>query len=197
VTPTTAVPRRPFLPALLIACGLVLGLVLGSATSAQAHTELTSSDPADGSTVTAPVDAVVLTFSGSVLVREVTVVGPESADVTADSPSAAGAVVSQPVRLTDAGLHTLTYAVTSSDGHVVEGTLSFTYAPPSPTTAATTPATTAPAGTSAPAPATPSEAAAESPTSSSAGLLGWALAAGAALVVALAVALLVRRRARR
>jgi len=131
VTPTTALVRRPRVRGPLIVFALIVGMLLGIATAAQAHTGLASSDPAEGSTVTGPPPAVGLTFSGQVLLREVTVTGPTGAAATGGA-TVNGAVVTQPVALTDAGTYTVDYAVTSSDGHPVEGIATFVYAPPPP-----------------------------------------------------------------
>jgi copper resistance protein C len=196
VTPTTAPVRQFRVRGLLIVFAVLIGLLLGTATAALAHTELASSNPADGSTLTGPLPAVELTFTGSVLLREVTVTGPAGTSPVTSAATVAGAVVTQPVALTDAGTYAVAYAVTSSDGHPVEGTLTFTYAPPSlpsPTSEAAVPTSTS---ASVSTPAAPSEAAADSPARSSTGLPGWAFAAGAAVVVAVAAAVLSLRRRR-
>ncbi len=196
MTPTTAPVRQFRVRGLLIVFAVLIGMLLGTATAAQAHTELASSNPADGSTLTGPLPAVELTFTGSVLLRDVTVTGPAGTSPVTGAATVAGAVVTQPVALTDAGTYAVAYAVTSSDGHPVEGTLTFTYAPPSPPSPTSEAA--APTSTSAPVstPAAPSEAAADSPAQSSTGLPGWAFAAGAAVVVAVAAAVLSLRRRR-
>ncbi|SFL86926.1 copper resistance CopC family protein [Geodermatophilus ruber] len=176
-------PLRGLLTVLVLA----IGLVLGTATAVQAHTGLGSSNPVDGSTLTTPLPAVDLTFTGQVLLREVTVTGPAGASAASGTATTAGAVVSQPVTLTDAGRYTVAYAVTSGDGHPVEGSVSFTYAPPPPAT----PTSEAAAPTSS-APAAPTEAAAQRPAEEPAGLPGWVLAAAAVLVTG-AVLLTARR----
>lgn len=187
-----ALLTRPFrLRGLLAVLVLTISVVLGTATAAQAHTALGSSNPADGSTLTTPLPAVGLTFTGQVLLGEVTVTGPAGASAATGAATANGAVVTQPVTLTAAGTYTVGYAVTSGDGHPLEGTLTFTYAPPAPTSASAAP----PAGSAA---AEPSEAAVQSPAQQSGGVPGWVLAAAAALLVAGAVLVIVGRlRARR
>ena len=190
--------RTPRLRGLLAVLALMMSVVLGTATAAQAHVGLRSSNPSEGSTVTGPLPAVDLTFTGRVLPREVTVTGPAGASAATAAATASGVVITQPVALTDAGTYTVAYAITSSDGHPVEGSLTFTYAPPAPLA----PSSEAPASTSPPsvapaslAPAEPSEAATTSAAQSSTGVPGWALAAGAVIVlVAAAVLLTVRRR---
>jgi copper resistance protein C len=188
------------LRAFLTVLAVLTGLVLGTATAAQAHTALQSSSPADGSTLTAPQPAVELTFTGQVLLREVTVTGPSGASAATGPAGAAGAVISQPVTLGAAGTYTVAYAVTSGDGHVLEGTLAFTYAPPAPPT----PAGAAPSSASAPgspatsAPVEPRAAAAERPAAQPAGLPGWVpWVVAVAVLAAAALLLLLRRRTRR
>jgi methionine-rich copper-binding protein CopC len=188
------IPARPLtrpLRALMAVLALLIGVLLGTATAAQAHTALASSSPADGSTVTDPLPAVDLTFTGRVLLREVTVTDPAGAPATAGPATAAGAVITQPIRLTAAGAYTVGYAVTSSDGHPLEGVLTFTYSPPTP------PTPSSEAATSVPAPSATVEARAAAPDSAaqeSTGLPGWVLWAGAAVVLAIAVVLILRRR---
>ena len=199
MTPTTVPIRHSRVRGLLVLCALLIGMLLGTATAARAHTQLASSNPADGATLTESQPAVELTFTGPVLLREVTVTGPAGTNPVSGAATAAGAVVTQPVALTDAGAYAIAYAVTSSDGHPVEGTLTFTYAPPSlpsPTSEPTTPSSTSEPPSAAAAPAAPSEAAADSPARSSTGLSGWSFATGAAVVVALVAVLFFLRRRR-
>jgi len=199
----SVVPRSARLPSLLTVLAVVVGVLLGTSTAAQAHTALASTNPAEGSTLTGPLPAVELTFTGQVLLREVTVTGPAGASAAAGAATASGAVVRQPVTLDAAGTYTVGYAVTSSDGHTLEGSLTFGYAPPAPPT--TAPPTTAPPASStsaAPAPVTPavdgpSEASAESPAPASDGVPVWLIALVALLVVAAAVLAARRLRSRR
>ncbi|MPQ97164.1 hypothetical protein GB931_04325 [Modestobacter sp. I12A-02628] len=190
-------------PALVLALVLSLALVLGTATDARAHTRLVSTDPADGSTVVAPPSAVTLTFGGAVRVREVLVTGPTGVGVGTAAAVADGAVLTQPVALLEAGLHTVAWSVGAGDGHRLEGTLSFTYAPtPAPTPAAgTTPTPAAapapPATDPAPSPLpAASEPAAARPASPS-GVPAWLPAGGGVLLAAAAVLVTVRRRRNR
>jgi methionine-rich copper-binding protein CopC len=163
--------------------------------TAQAHSGLSSSSPAADSTVTEPLTAVELTFAGSVRLREVGVTGPDGASAGSAPPTASGAVVTAAVSLSAPGRYTVTYAVTSDDGHPVDGSLSFSYAPPAtaaPTTSA--PVTTAAPATSsaAPAPVEPSEAAASNAAEESGGFPGWVIPVAVAVVGA-GVVLAVRR----
>ena len=150
----------------------------------EAHTGLSSSNPADGSTLTSPVPAVDLTFTGQVLLREVTVTGPAGTSAVAGAASASGAVVTQPVTLTGAGTYTVGYAVTSSDGHPLDGSVTFTYAPPSDAAAPTGGPTAVPSTPTTPpsAAAEASEAAADRPAPESAELPLWVPALAAVFV---------------
>lgn len=170
---------------------LVLGVLMGTTTAAQAHTALRSTNPADGSTVTGPLATVDLTFSGRVLLGEVTVSDPAGDSAAAAEATAEGASITQPVTLAAPGTYTVAYRVTSDDGHPLEGRLTFVYAPPVP------PTTTGQAAPVAPVPQAtvePSEAAAGSAAEDSDGWAGSALLTAAAVVLAAAVGVLVLRR---
>ncbi|SDG74484.1 copper resistance CopC family protein [Klenkia brasiliensis] len=146
---------------------LALPLWLLGAGSAAAHSGLSSTAPAEGATVTDPLAAVVLTFSGTVRGPDVVVTGPDGAPVGTAAATADGSAVTAPVTPTATGAHTVTWAVTSADGHRLEGSYVFTYAGPVPTTQAPTttraPVTPSVAPSAAPSPAEPSEAAATAP----------------------------------
>ena len=178
MTSATPLTRPSRLRGLLTLSALTISVVLATATAAHAHTGLSSSNPADGSTLTSPVPAVDLTFTGQVLLREVTVTGPAGTSAVAGAASASGAVVTQPVTLTGAGTYTVGYAVTSSDGHPLDGSVTFTYAPPSEAAAPTIGPTAVPAAPTTPpsAPAEPSEAAADRPAPEPAEVPLWVLA---------------------
>jgi hypothetical protein len=185
---------------------LAIGMVLGLAGTASAHTALTSTDPAADGTVTGPLVAVTLTFSARVLGGEVTVSGPDGTPVGSGEVQHDGAVLTAPVTLTAAGRHTVTWSAVADDGHELDGTFAFEHAPatPPPATAAPTPpAPTSPAATTA-APttvgtdrATPTPGTDTASASSGAGgLPGWVLpvAAAAVLVAGGLTALRLRRR---
>ncbi len=144
---------------------LTLPLWLLGTGAAGAHTGLSSTSPAEGATVGDPLTAVVLTFSGSVRGPDVVVTGPDGAPVGTAPATADGSSVTAPVAPTVSGAHTVTWAVTSADGHRLEGSYGFQVqlpaAPPPATQAPTTqaPSTQAPT-TEAPVAATPSQAAA-------------------------------------
>jgi len=137
---------------------------LAATGTAQAHTSLSSSSPAEGVTVTEPLSMVTLTFSGGVRGPEVTVTGPDGAVVSTAPASDEGSTVSVPVAPTATGPHTVTWAVTSADGHDLTGTLGFDYAGAvaapvaEPVTSVPASAPTPEPGSSAPSPAAPTSA---------------------------------------
>lgn len=170
---------------------------VGGAT-AQAHTGLQSSTPADGEQLTAPPDSVTLTFSQAVNAEyvQVAVTGPDGTSIATGPARVEGPVVTQPVTATADGAHTVAFRVVSVDGHPVSGQLAFTLngVGPAPTGAAppsSTPAPDAEASDTAEAAAEP--AAATQDTSAT----GWWIGLAAVVVVAaglLAATLLRRRR---
>ncbi len=124
---------------MVLLAGLVL--TLWPAPAAMAHTQLDSSIPSAGATVSGPVDTVVLTFSRRIelLERSVRVVGEPGrvAEITrSDDGTIVTATIDPP--LTD-GNHEIAWRVLASDSHPREGTFGFTVvdAPaPEPTRAA-------------------------------------------------------------
>jgi len=128
---------------------------IGLAGAAAAHTDLTASDPADGSTLTAAPAAISLTFNEPVQNFEpvVALSGPDGQPYPTSPPVVDSAVVRSDVGgLRPAGTYTIAYRVVSVDGHPVTGQVQFefapaappvTEAPPTPTTPATPEATTA------------------------------------------------------
>jgi copper resistance protein C len=102
--------------------------VVATAVPAFAHAELVSSDPGQGATVRALPSTVTLTFSETVRTPAfVEVTGPGGTDVAAGDLRIVDADVTQ--RLGEpvgAGRYTLSYRITSADGHPVTGTVPFT-----------------------------------------------------------------------
>lgn len=150
--------RRAFGAALAAFTGLVV-----LAGPASAHTELESSSPAEGASLTAAPAQLQLTFGEPVTLPPdpVKVTGRDGATWQVGAASIAGAVVTVPV--TSAGPaqeYTLTWKVVADDGDNVTGTVHFTLAA-APASAAAQAETTTP---SSPAPAT---------TVDSAGIPGW------------------------
>jgi hypothetical protein len=172
----------------VVAAGLAL---LGpGASPAAAHDELVASVPAPDATVPAP-DAVKLQLSAppQALGTRVTVTAPDGTAVEAGEPVLQGSTVRQPLRADlPAGSYTVSWQVTSSDGHPLTGTFGFVVATPAvvPPGATPAPETAAPAppapDTGAPAPGT---AAAPQPASGSGVPSAWL--AGGGLLTAAAV----------
>lgn len=123
----------------------VAALVLVPASVASAHDYVVGSDPAAGSTVTAPPESVTVTFNDRVLdlsgdgsTNLLTVTGPGTSTRHFETGCAtvADTKVSAPVALGPAGSYTVTYQVVSADGHTVSSSYAFTYQPPAGTKAA-------------------------------------------------------------
>jgi len=115
---------------MLLVTGVMVGvLAVAGATSAQAHNTLRSTDPADGSTVEVAPDQVTLTFDepGLALGTEIEVRSPDGTLVSDGDPVLVDASVSQKLGGDlPAGRYTVTWRVTSADGHPSTGELSFT-----------------------------------------------------------------------
>jgi copper resistance protein C len=175
------------LVAVLAAAG---ALLLVAAPSASAHDVFISSTPANGSTLTSPPTAIVLTFEEPPTTSglAVALTAPDGT-VSTLAPTLAGAVVTAPVTGTLApGAYTVAWRVVADDGHPLTGTLAFTFAAPS------TSASTSASATSAAASPVATTTAAGAPSTSSVGA-GWWIALGAVVVLAVgAVVVLGRRR---
>jgi methionine-rich copper-binding protein CopC len=105
-----------------------LALLPLAASPAQAHDALVSTSPADGATVPTPPDEVVLTFDQPALAvgTQLLVSGPDG-PVQRGKPRLVDATVRQAIATgSPAGRYTVTWRVTSADGHPVSGTFSFT-----------------------------------------------------------------------
>ena len=103
-------------------------LAAASAGPAAAHNVLISSSPADGASVPQTPTAVVLTFNEPAISMgtQVLVSGP-TGDVQQGSPRLVDNTVTQDLAPgAAAGVYTVTWRVTSLDGHPVSGTLAFT-----------------------------------------------------------------------
>jgi methionine-rich copper-binding protein CopC len=167
----------------------VVAATMALAVPAGAHTELQATKPADGASVTAPIDEVTLTFNGPVRAdgSTVTITGPGGQTVQNGPVSVIDTVVHQPVSPLRSGAYQVDWRVVAADGHALTGQFLFQVnLPPElePTTPASTPAATDQG--------VPTDAAAPSdPT-------GWWWVAGGALAVVLGAFLLwLSRRARR
>ena len=202
---STAIRRsaRMSLVAIVVALTGLVGLA--SAAPAQAHSALESSDPADGQTITTPLDRVGLTFSEAPLtgldaglrieVRDAAGTDRATGDVTVD-----GATMSRTVDLED-GAYTVLWRYVSPDGHPITGELGFTVALPAPTqepSASATPTTPTdqPTETTTTVEATGSATPAAGDAGSGAGDAALWLGGGAVLVAGLVAVLAVARRRR-
>ncbi|MFE7404537.1 copper resistance protein CopC [Isoptericola sp. NPDC057559] len=149
--------RRRRALVVLLAAALAPAFGLAVAQPAAAHDRLVSSDPADGAEVAEPPTTLTLVFSAAMLdsgaqVAVTTPDGTTPAKVTVDGEEA---VATLPADL-PGGDWDVAWRVVSSDGHPIEGDLSFTVAAasPSPTptptptpTATPTPTSSAPSPT--------------------------------------------------
>lgn len=109
--------------------GLVGALALLGAPAAQAHNTLRGSDPADGSTVAFTPDRVTLTFDmpATAIGTEVIVTAADGRVVSAGQAELVDATVAQPLAgELPAGAYSVSWRVTSADGHPIEGTFGFT-----------------------------------------------------------------------
>ena len=127
-----------------VLAGLLVGLavVVAPATPAAAHTKLSKAVPAAKSTVTKPVTALTLTFSGLIKQAgsEVTVRGADGAEYQEAEPRAVDKTITQRVRALPVGGVTVAWKTVSGDGHAISGSYTFTNkaAPPVPTASPTT-----------------------------------------------------------
>ena len=110
--------------------GIWAALLLGGTlATAQAHSHLRSSIPAEGSTVPAPVQAV-LGFSESSHLAALTLTrAGESALKVQPLPQQPAQQLTVPLPKLGAGAWTLAWRVIGEDGHVTHGTVHFTVAP--------------------------------------------------------------------
>ncbi|WP_125776169.1 copper resistance CopC/CopD family protein [Antribacter gilvus] len=111
-------------------------LTICCATPAFAHTKLSSSDPADGSTSTGPVATVTLTFTLPVtpIGEAVEIAGPEGTIETEVTQAQDGVlVVATPGTPLADGSYTVVWSVAAQDGHTIEGRLAFAVGEPTAT----------------------------------------------------------------
>lgn len=109
---------------------LLTGLLLAAgAGPASAHSLAVDSVPADGASIDTGPERVSVTFNEPLQPSypALTVVGPDDRFWQKGEPVVEGATVSVPVgALGPAGTYTIAFRVTSADGHVVNGTRTFT-----------------------------------------------------------------------
>ena len=128
------------------ACAVLVAgsVILLGAGPAAAHTEVLSTVPAAGATVSAPVEVVRLAFSRPVSPRQaqVLVAAPDGAEL-ADGPAQVsdGSVSQRLARSATAGSYLVSYRVVADDGHPITGQLSFSMIPAAATQVAGIPST--------------------------------------------------------
>jgi methionine-rich copper-binding protein CopC len=116
----------------------VLGLMFIALPSASAHTELTTSYPANGDVVSAMPSTVSVEFSenlmllGGKAVNTVELSAPNGSNVPIDSMSVIQNSITADIAQDDFinGDYTLHYAVVAQDGHKVSGEVTFTLSNP-------------------------------------------------------------------
>jgi copper resistance protein C len=175
---------------------------LAGAAPAQAHDALASTSPSDGQTITTNPGEVSITLTNppttgvpGANVLEVT--APDGHVVSSGEVTVNGATLTTEADIDHDGVHTVKWRAVSADGHPIEGTFSFTYAPEGAGTATASAAATSPAAVATPsAAASPSEAPATAAAQSApADNTGWLVAAGVIIVIlAIAVVYFLRRR---
>ena len=115
--------RYSFIPA------MVSSLVVS--VSAQAHTHVEKTMPADKSTVKAAPKEIMLHFNEAARVTALSVQKDgEAAHALKPLPTEPSAMVSVPVSALTPGKYTVTYRVMGDDKHVMSGTFTFTVASP-------------------------------------------------------------------
>jgi copper resistance protein C len=103
--------------------------VLALFATAQAHTPLKASMPAQGSTVKAPPDHIMLTFTGPARLTALTIQKEGGTEQKlAPLPAEAAASLSVPTPKLAPGKYTVNWRVVSGDNHVMSGKLHFTVA---------------------------------------------------------------------
>jgi len=112
--------------ALLLAVGISTSLV----GAAVAHDVLISSNPADGSTLTAIPSTITFTFDQPVqnFAPKLSMIGPDGQQYVIGTPQINGNVVVGTVLSGPAGRYTAAYRIVSADGHPLTGQVHFSIA---------------------------------------------------------------------
>lgn len=101
--------------------------VLGGSGPATGHTALVSSDPADGSTVDAVPQSVVLEFTEELSQSDIAATAPDGSTVQTSDARIAGSRMTAELAPSDQrGRYRVAYRVVAGDGHPVSGTITFT-----------------------------------------------------------------------
>ena len=126
--------RRSSLVRVLGAAGAVVIAALASAIPAGAHAQLVKADPGADAVLAAAPERVTLTFAepvSTVGATLISVVAPDGSAADAGDTVIDGTTVSVSLRpLSAAGAYTVTYRVVSDDGHIINDSYQFQYAPP-------------------------------------------------------------------
>lgn len=202
---------RTAVRSLVAATAMLVALAL-TGPPAWAHTDLRTSSPAQGSTVE-ELDEVSLEFSGELLQigAELTLVDSEGVDHTLEPRFPAATTVAADVGPeVAAGDLALQWRIVAEDGHPLEGTVTFTYAPavvessaaPTPSAATVEPTPASSDATASPDVASSTQASSPSPTATAddgadtAPPWLWPVigAAGLATAAAAVIAIVTRRR---
>lgn len=179
--------RTALSSALLVLLGSAVTLVVAAGPAA-AHDVLVSTSPANGATVAQTPSQVVITFTDPALSigTQVVVTGP-AGPVGVPAPRLVDNTVVQDLPgSSPAGHYSVSWRVTSADGHPVSGEFSFTSHAPSP-----------PSTVKAPVAATPTPVAQNAPSASGSALPVVAIFGVLVVVVILATAVVVVGRRRR
>ena len=132
--------RRLFFVFVFGALAMLLGV-----TTASGHSQLVSSDPADGSVLSAPPTQLVLTFNEALLKEAVDVAIANAAGdvVSGDVATVVGAIatIPWPADLPPDN-YSVSYRVVSDDGHPITGSIGFSYTSNSNTPSAASPEVT-------------------------------------------------------
>lgn len=126
-TPSRSGSRIPAARITALLSTLLVAAALFLAPPATAHDVLLESSPSEGETVTAP-EEIALTFSANILeIGAVIEVDGPSGSVIVDEVQIEGPVATQQLQPDlEPGDYTTVWRVTSSDGHPISGTFSFT-----------------------------------------------------------------------
>ena len=115
---------------LISGISLAIAVLFFTASSASAHTELQKSNPADGQSINAPLDRIELTFSEPPLIdgSKISLADATGAAISTDDTQLDGSTLYVPWP-TDIqpGDVTVNWRIAADDGHVVDGTFTFTY----------------------------------------------------------------------
>ena len=113
-----------------------VSLIFAGMQSANAHAQLTSSNPKKNEVIKTLPSLVWLEFDGDLLsfgdkqINKLSVTNSKKKRVDIGGPIVGGARISTKLKASlPAGKYLVTYRIVSEDGHPVQGTYSFTYKP--------------------------------------------------------------------